>query len=289
MKSPDRFLAASQDVRAGRPALVGLPLDMTSSYRSGCGDAPAAIRKASDSIETYSPLLDLDLKDSPFTDTGDLPLLDLSLDAALAAVEDAARAVLNQGYRPLFLGGEHTVALPTIQAARAFYQDLAVIQLDAHTDLRAEYDGSEINHATVIRRIAETVGPEGLIQMGIRSGTRDEFRWMRRNGTALEWGPGREKLLFDRIAERPVYVTLDLDVLDPSAFPGTGNPEAGGWTYRDLERFILALTRVDLIGCDVVEVNPAVDTSEVSSVTAAKIVRELLLVLGNRPPTTAAF
>jgi agmatinase len=159
------------------------------------------------------------------------------------------------------------------------YPELVVVHVDAHSDLRDHYQGSFINHATVMRRVAEVVGEGRLIQLGVRSGTKDEFTWMRESGTILRWNMNSPRILLDRLGDRPVYLSLDLDVLDPSCFPGTGNPEPGGWVYDDLERLFWTLDRVNLVAADVVELNPGLDPSDVSSITTARIVRELLLIL----------
>ncbi|MGO9570940.1 MAG: agmatinase [Desulfomonilaceae bacterium] len=275
------FLAcSSREIVAGRPAILGCPLDMTSTYRAGTGAAPDAIRIASDSIETYSPFFDADLENSPFSDLGNLPLSGESLESSLAHIERAVSEILHQDGRPLCLGGEHTITLPVARAINAVHPGAIIIHLDAHTDLRDSYEGSYINHATVIRRVQEITGPGRLIQLGIRSGTAKEFALMREHGTWMQWGPGKEKTLLRRVGTRPVYLTLDLDVLDPACVPGTGNPEAGGWFYHDMERLYLALCRMHVVGADVVELNPGLDPSEVGTITAAKIVRELLLILG---------
>lgn len=275
------FLACcSREIVTGRPAILGCPLDVTATYRGGTGSAPDAIRIASDSIETYSPFLDADLEDSPFSDLGNLPLSGESLEDSLANIERAVAEILRQEGRPLCLGGEHTVTLPLARAINTVHPDAMIIHLDAHTDLRDSYEGTYVNHATVIRRVHEITGPGRLIQLGIRSGTADEFSWMREHGTWMEWGPGLDKTLLRRVGSRPVYLTLDLDVLDPACLPATGNPEAGGWFYRDLERFYAALCEMHLVGADVVELAPGLDPSEAGTITAAKIVRELLLILG---------
>lgn len=280
MKTRDTFLGCvSPAAVSGCPAILGCALDMTSTYRNGTGRAPQAIRDASESIETYSPFLDRDLEDICFSDLGDLSLSGVSLDDDLKLILEATTRLLQEGARPLCLGGEHTITLPIVQALQAFSQDFVVIHADAHTDLRDKYEGSPLNHATVIRRVADVVGPERIIQLGIRSGTKEEFSWMRDHFTLLDWGQAAEKKLFQRIGDRPVYLTLDLDVLDPACFPSTGNPEPGGWFYQDLERLLQALERLHLVGADVVELNPAVDPCEVGAITAARIVRELLLIL----------
>jgi agmatinase len=279
--TPPAFLGSStHETIPGRAALVGCPLDLTSTYRSGSDKAPLAIRGASDSIETYSPFLDLDLVDVPFADLGDVPLQNETLGNALKKIRIALSGILEAKGRPLCLGGEHTITLPVVEALSASDSGFVVVHADAHSDLREKYEDSPLNHATVIRRVSELLGPNRLIQVGIRSGTRDEFIWMRENGTLLQWGPAAEKNLLSRIAGRPVYLTLDLDVLDPACFHATGNPEPGGWSYPDLERLFRVLAGVTLLGADIVELNPTLDPSEVGTITAARIVRETLLILG---------
>jgi len=272
---------SSTEALPGLPALVGCPLDLTATYRSGTGDAPNAIRIASDSIETYSPFLDLDLEDFGFVDLGDVRLSGESLEKSLHVIQQTVSVILNKGALPLCVGGEHTITLPVVRALKEYHADIVIIHLDAHSDLREHYEGSAVNHATVIRRVHELVGPGRLIQLGIRAGTKEEFSWMREQGTLMQWEPGADKNLLQRVGDRPAYVTLDLDVLDPACFPGTGNPEAGGWFYRDLERFFAVLTRLKIVGADVVELNPGLDHSQVATVAAAKIVRELLLIMGS--------
>jgi agmatinase len=282
--------SSSNEIIPGSVAIVGCPLDITSSYRTGSDHAPQAVREASDSIETYSPFLDRDLCDQALSDLGDIPLADGDLESSLEIIENVAVNILEKNSRGLFIGGEHTITLPIIKAMIAAYPQLVVIHADAHTDLREEYAGSAVNHATVIRRVIDLTGPERLIQVGIRSGTRDEFLYMQREGTRLEWNSGAEADLLEKVRGRPAYLTLDLDVMDPSCLPGTGNPEPGGWSYSDLERLFRSLDKMHLVGADVVELNPGLDTSDVSSITAAKIIRELALILSSdsrHQPATA--
>lgn len=262
-----------------RPALFGCPFDQTSTFRSGSDFGPNAIREASDSIETYSPFLDRDLEDLKFSDLGDVNFFDTNLVGALNEIESFTSHVLNSGAKPLALGGEHTITLPIVRALNKFLDDFMVIHLDAHTDLRHDYDGAPLSHATVIRKVADLIGPDRLIQLGIRAGTKHEFAWMKDNQTLYQWDKGSEKYISKLVRDRRVYVTLDLDVMDPACLPGTGNPESGGWFYDDMERFLSMLTTLNLVGADVVELNPKIDQSGMSSVLAAKIVREILLIL----------
>jgi agmatinase len=275
------FLAArSRSPVPGGPAILGCPLDRTSTYRRGSDEAPRAIREASESIETYSPFLDQDLLDIDFADLGDLDLSQESDAACLDAIERTVSDLLPLGIKPLSLGGEHTITLPVVKALLGRFPDLVLIHADAHTDLRDSYEGSFLNHATVMRRIDEIMGAGRLIQLGIRSGTREEFRWMAERNSLLAWEPGAEVRLLAGIAGRPTYLSFDVDVLDPACMPGTGNPEPGGWFFPDAERLIATLGKVNLIGADVVELNPTVDPSGVGTITTARLVRELLLTLG---------
>ncbi len=268
----------STKVIGGRPAILGCPLDVTSTYRTGSSEAPSAIRISSDSIESYCPFLDRELADHPFSDLGDLRLAGKSLEDKLNEIQVNVEKILEQRGIPLCIGGEHTVTLPIMEAFNKHFGKFVILHLDAHSDLRDSYEGQTINHSTVMRRVVEIIGHENLIQFGVRSGTREEFHWIREHGVLASFRPGLENTLLNRIAGRPVYLTLDLDILDPACFPGVGNPEAGGWSYNLLERFIKFLAHVDIIGLDVVELMPSVDNSEMSSITAAKIIRSLLLI-----------
>jgi agmatinase len=271
---------SSKEILAGSPVLFGAPLDLTCTYRNGTGKAPRHIRVASDSIETYSPLLDRDLTDIRFSDIGDLDLQGLPLEAALETVREAASKILQNGAKPLCMGGEHTVTWPMAQAVKNAYPEILILHLDAHSDLRQTYEGSSVNHATVMRLVSRELGADRLVQLGIRAGTREEFNWMYEHGTLMQWTRGRQKELRKRIGDSPVYLSLDLDVLDPACLPGTGNPESGGWFYEDMEHLFRILDGVNLVAADVVELNPDPDPSGASTITAAKIVRELLLILG---------
>jgi agmatinase len=258
--------------------LVGLPYDGTCSFRPGTRFGPEAIRAASWGLESYSPLQDATLDDVAYFDAGELEFPLGNREAILAIIRDNAWDVLAAGKRWLGLGGEHLVTYPVIQAYVEKYPDLAVLHFDAHADLREDYLGERLSHATVLRRVTELLdGPERLVQIGIRSGPAEEFAWMRRHGTLLE---SRENLpqALDRLNGRPVFLTIDLDVLDPSIMSGTGTPEPGGLTFRELTDWLLAFRGLNYVGADVVELSPHYDPSGVSTVTAAKVVREVLLL-----------
>jgi agmatinase len=271
------FLASTA---ADRPAvmLLGAPLDRTESYRSGTAAAPGRIRLVSDVLETYSPQWDADLTELPLADWGDLRLEGLTMEEALDAIAAVVDQAMDLGLL-IMLGGEHTATIGAIRAAHRRYPDLVVIQVDAHADFRDEYDGARLSHATVMRRIADQVGLERIAQCGIRSGTREEFQLVR---SCLSSGPDLRlnARAWAEIKRAPIYLTIDIDALDPSGAPGTGCPEPGGPSFADLLGFIASLARCNVVGVDVMEVLPAVDSNDITSIAAAKLVREMALAFG---------
>ena len=275
------FLGAAGGFDDADILLFGCLFDGTTSYRDGARLGPAEIRKASDSIETYSPLLGADLEDIRFADLGDLALPEGGAGPVLARIGEEARRILAAGKTPFALGGEHLISLPLIEAALETYPDLVVFQWDAHADLRERYEGAALSHATVMRRVVEKVGDARLLQFGIRSGTRGEWAWMRERATCRPLTPEAVAEALSHHAGAPIYLTLDLDVLDPGEFPGTGNPEAGGVRFSGLAACIGALkqNQAPVVALDVVEFSPPCDPSGASAVAAAKVVRELLLSL----------
>jgi len=257
--------------------LAGVPYDATSSFRSGSRHAPAAIRWASQSLETYSPILGRDLADVAYADLGDVDVAGLRPDQMV----DAVRAFVGQmapASLPLLLGGEHTIALGAIQTLQRTHPDLAVVQIDAHTDLREEYEGQRLSHATVTRRILDVLAPQSLVQLGIRSGTREEFELagqLRHSAARIDL-PGPT---WAWLEGRSVYLSIDIDAIDPADAPGTGNPEPAGIPARDLLAFVRRLGLLRLVGLDVVEVSPPYDPSGRTAILAATIVREAILTL----------
>jgi len=279
---PPVFLELRGD--AGAPlAVLGLPYDGTCSYRPGSRFGPRAIRDASWGLETYSPELDGDLQGSMVADLGDLDLPFGNTERALGEIGAAAREVAALGKRLLCLGGEHLVTLPLAEACREVHEGLVLLHFDAHSDLREDYLGERLSHASVIRRCVDRLGPDRVCQFGVRSGTRHEFDWMREHGTlypATGEGVRRALARFDG----PVYLSVDLDVFDPSVVPGTGTPEPGGIDYR---RFVECMAELltsgrAIAGADVVELSPPYDPSGISAVLGAKVARDLLIVMGAR-------
>jgi agmatinase len=261
---------------SGAICLLGAPFDSTTSYRPGSRFGPAAIREASYGLETFSPAQIADLEDCSFTDRGDLELPFGDPVPALALIEQATREILSEGNTPFLLGGEHLVSLGAIRAAADAFGDLMVIHLDGHADLRDDYLGQKLSHATVMRRVCDLVGPERIRQIGIRSCTRQE------HGLAVDLASLPEQIAM-RTGQRPCYLTCDLDILDPSVLPGTGTPEPGGLTFQELVAILISImTRCRVVGLDVVELAPQLDPSGVSAVVAAKVVRECIIALDRR-------
>lgn len=243
---------------------------------------PRRIREVSDGLESYSPELRRDLEELGLLDLGDLELPFGNPPKALKMIEDALRPIFQAGRLPVMLGGEHTVTLAAVRAALVVHPDLIIIQFDAHADLREKYCGEHISHATVMRRIAEKLGGERVYQFGIRSGTREEFEFGREQ-TRFFPGNGLAGVLraaTEELGERPVYLTVDIDVVDPAFAPGTGTPEPGGWTSSELFDALYEIRGLNVIGCDLVEVCPAAEHGFVTSILGAKVIREMLLAYG---------
>jgi agmatinase len=258
----------------GSASVIGLPLDLTESFRPGTALGPQRIREVAESLEDYSPILDADLSDRLVDDLGDVELAGLSLPRSLDRIESVASGCIGRKF-VLAYGGEHTATLPMIRAASRRYPDLMVVHFDAHLDIRRDYDGEPITHATWANVVGEEIGFERIVQLGVRSGTRDEHRRARscrHSSSALEIPPD----VLDDLRAHPVYVTIDVDVLDPSAAPGTGCPEPGGPSFRELMDAIYGLRDCQVIAADVMEILPECDVADVTSVTAAKIGREML-------------
>lgn len=271
---PPVFLGAGA-ATAAHWAIFGAPLDATVSFRPGSRFGPAAIRAASPVLEEWSPVRGEDLVAHPFADLGDLEFAPGDVEGALGSIAATVRAL--GGLRPLMLGGEHLVSWPAVQALAERFPELRVLQFDAHADLRTDYMGRASSHATVMRRIAEVVGPERCYQVGIRSGTAAEWDFARcthfaPHAAALPPAWRRE------LAGRPLYVTVDIDFADPAFAPGTGTPEPGGPTSADMLAAVDGLAGLDIVGADVVEVAPAYDPGGITAILAAKVVRQLLLL-----------
>jgi len=274
-----RFMGSKSNYEDASVIIVGAPMDFTTSFRPGARFGPQKIRETSFGLEEYSPYLDRDLSDASFYDAGDLELIFGDVQRSLDIIENAAAEIFSDGKKPLFLGGEHTISFPVIrQAHKKYKDDLALLHFDAHADLRVDYLGQINSHASVIRRCGEFLGWRNIFQFGIRSGTKDEFEWGKAhtNFYPFEIVPSLVEAL-PKIDKRPIYITIDIDVLDPAYACGTGTPEPGGCSPGELIKALGILRNLNVIGMDVVEVSPIYDSSDRTPILAAKIVREGIL------------
>lgn len=269
------WMGQNPDYDSSNVIMLGMPFDGTVSYRSGSRFAPEMIRLASWGLETYSPSTGKDIEDVNFHDAGDLEFPLGNTKKSLDIIEENVSAIYKDGKKLFGIGGEHLVTLPAIKAiAKAYPKELAVVHFDAHTDLRKEYLGEELSHAAVMRHVGDLIGFENLKQIGIRSGMKEEFDLMEKYQTRLT---SPEQL--SQLNNKKVFVSVDLDVLDPSIMSGTGTPEAGGFSFNELMEWFKELQGLDIIGADVVELAPHYDASGVSTAVATKVIRELLLCI----------
>lgn len=278
-KNIETFIACDCEYEEAEIVLFGAPFDSTTSFRPGTRFASKAIRSESFGIETYSPYQDKDLEDVKIFDSGDLELRFGNPVSALGDIEERTAKILGDGKIPLMIGGEHLVTLGAVRAVAKKYPDLHVIHFDAHADLREDYLGEPLSHASVLHRVWEIVGDDKIYQFGIRSGECREFLWAKDHVTMQKFNFNGLKEVVKKLEGKPVYFTLDLDVLDPSIFPGTGTPEAGGVSFMELLQAVMELTGLQIVGCDVNELSPVYDQSGVSTAVACKIIREILLVI----------
>ena len=277
----ETFIGCESSFEEASIVLYGAPFDSTTSFRPGARFGPSAMRHESFGLETYSPYQDKDLIDISVFDSGDLELCFGSSEMALSDIQKRAEEILKAGKFPLLLGGEHLVTLGAVRAAAAKYPDLHIIHFDAHADLRDDYLGAKLSHACVLRRCHEIVGDGHIHQFCIRSGEREEFQFASRH---TDFHPftfeGLEEIVRElKEKQVPVYFTIDLDCMDPSVFPGTGTPEAGGVSFLELLKAIRTVSQANLVGADVNELAPMLDVSGVSTATACKVLRELLLAI----------
>ena len=277
----ETFIGCDAEFQEASIVLFGAPFDSTTSFRPGARFGPSAMRHESFGLETYSPYQDADLLDYSIMDSGDLELCFGSPELALAAIEERAGLILENGKLPLLLGGEHLVTLGSVRAVLKRHPDLHIIHLDAHADLREDYLGNRLSHACVLRRCHDLLGDGRIHQFCIRSGDREEFRFAKEHTDMHKFDlDGLDETVEAlKKANAPVYFTIDLDCLDPAVFPGTGTPEAGGITFPELLTAIRKTAECNVVGADVNELAPMLDASGVSTATACKVLRELLLAI----------
>ncbi|HWI47929.1 MAG TPA: agmatinase, partial [Rummeliibacillus sp.] len=232
-------------------------------------------------LETYSPYLDRDLEDVAVYDGGDLELPLGNTQKTMDEILEYTRSLVADNKKFVMVGGEHLVSFPTIQAVFEQYPDLHVIHIDAHTDLREDYMGEKLSHASVIRRCHEFLGDGRIFQFGIRSGLKEEFEWSKKHTYMERFSIDTLGEVVNDLKDLPVYVTIDLDVLDPGTFPGTGTPEPGGITYKELLNGLQQVSKLNnIVAADVVELSPQYDPSGASTAIACKTIREMLLTVG---------
>jgi agmatinase len=275
-----RFIACHRSLEAARIVLYGIPFEGRVNLRKGADGGPRDLRLASDSIETYSPFLDRDMEDLPIADIGDCELPDGAAPREqLDAARDEIRGWWRPGLIPFMLGGDHTATVPVIEALAPAFPDLRILQLDAHPDLREEFLGERYNYASAMARVMDTVPPERVYQVGIRTGAREEYARRRpRFFPAFAVHPvDAVRTVLPELRGHPLYVTIDVDVLDPAEAPGTGSPEPGGLRVPELIDLVRLLGDCRVIGGDLVEVAHAWDPSGRTGIAASWVIREALL------------
>ena len=273
------FIGCDNEYDESNIVVFGAPFDSTTSFRPGTRFASAVMRNESFGIETFSPYQDKDLEDLSVFDGGDLELSFGDSNSALNDIETYVGKVLSDSKVPFMIGGEHSVTLGAVRAVAKKYPDLHIVQFDAHTDLREDYLGQVYSHASVIRRCWDIVGDNKIFQFGIRSGEKVEFEWAKEHVHTTRFNFDGLDEIIEKLKGKPVYFTLDLDVLDPSEFPGTGTPESGGVTFVELHNAIRILSVLNIVGLDMNELSPIYDQSGQSTALACKLLREILLFL----------
>ncbi len=273
------FIGCDTPYKDAKVTLFGAPFDGTTSYRPGARFAPQTIRIDSEGLETYSPYLDKDLTNEKIIDVGDIDVTFGNTQATLMSIKDMTTAILKDKKKPFMIGGEHLVTLPQFEAILEVHPNVNIIQFDAHTDLRDEYCGEPLSHATVIKKIHNLIGDGRVYQFGIRSGTKAEFEFAASRTYLEKFTVNTISNIVNELKDIPIYITIDLDVLDPSIMSGTGTPEAGGLLFNELMNALYKLKGLNIVGADVVELAPHYDQSGVSTATASKVIRELLLML----------
>lgn len=279
-KNIHTFIACDCEYNNADIVLFGAGYDGTTSFRAGTRFAPSAIRNESFGIETYSPYQDKDMTDYSYFDSGDLELPFGSPEKVLDDIQQRSETILNDGKIPFMIGGEHLVTLGQVRAVSKKYNDLYIIHFDAHADLRDDYLGQKLSHACVLRRCHEIVNDGHIFQFGIRSGDREEFKFAEKHTYMNKFNLDTLEQIVNNLIGKNVYLTVDLDVLDPSIFAGTGTPEAGGVTFDELRKALtLVCSKLNIVACDVNELSPPYDQSGVSTAVACKIIREILLAM----------
>ena len=278
-KNIQTFIGLEASFDEAECVIFGAPMDSTTSYRPGTRFASSSMRQESFGLETYSPYQDKDLEDIKVFDGGDLELPFGNPRKALDIIKVTTKTIIKANKLPCMIGGEHLVTLGAFEAVFEKYPEIRVIHFDAHTDLRDEYLGEKLSHASVIRRIYDLIGDNKIYQFGIRSGEREEFCFAREHTNLNKFNFTGLSKAIAACRGYPVYFTIDLDVLDPSVFPGTGTPEAGGVTFMELLEAMIVVSELNVVAMDINELSPVYDQSGGSTAVACKVLRELLLAM----------
>lgn len=279
MKKSKSIIGCNCSYKDARLVIFGAPYDSTTSFRPGTRFASMAIRNDSWGLETYSPYLDKDLEDLCIHDAGDLEFSFGNNQKMISTIYEEVKKILQDKKIPIMIGGEHLVTYGAVKAAVDKYEELKILHFDAHSDLRDTFFGEKLSHATVMRRVYDLVGDNRIFQFGIRSGSKEEFDWAKDKVHMQKFNLNSLNEILENINNSPVYVTIDLDILDPSVFPGTGTPEPGGVTFIELLEAIHKMKNLNIVGCDINELSPHYDQSGASTAAASKALRELLLVI----------
>ncbi|WP_407357306.1 agmatinase [Methanolobus sp. WCC5] len=277
---PD-MMDALADYDTARYVIFGVPFDGTSSFRSGSRWAPDAMRKASANFETYNAYFDIDFEDLFIHDAGNLEHYS-SVDQTLEELYHAVRPIAKDGKIPIMLGGEHSLTYPCVRAcAEEAGEDIGFVVMDAHFDLREEYGGIRNNHACVSRHVLEDI-TDTYVTIGVRSGPKEEWDFAKENGIHYYTSDDVREMgirtviskVRDYLGSKKIYLSLDMDALDPAYAPGLGTPEPFGLTDIDVREIIRAFAPVS-IGFDVVEIAPEYDNG-ISALLGTKLLREFI-------------
>lgn len=271
------YISATASFEKSKGVILGCPYDGSASFRPGARFGPSAIRRASWGIETFSPYFQRDLNHCLIHDMGDLELPFGEKKISLGLIRNGLGKVLSEKKFPILLGGDHLITLPIMEEMLTIYPHLHLIQIDAHTDLREDYLGEPLSHSTVMRKVLDHLGEGKLFQIGVRSGTEEEFKLARKMKSIISLEPGCLSAMLKHLRNQPVYITLDLDVIDPGLLPGVGTPEPGGLTFPEFIFLLKRLQALHVVGFDIVELTPDYDPTQISPVTASVILREMVL------------
>jgi len=276
----ENFVGCNDEIAGAEVVLAGIPYDVTSTFRHGSDEGPDSARKFSDSIETFSPDRFDDITDHKIADAGNLVLASQKPEEAVTEMEAYAESFIEKGKKMLYICGEHLISYPIVKMYHKKYPDLKVIYFDAHADMRDDYDGNKLSHSAAARRISEVVGAKNLFMFGIRSFEKKEMMFIRDNRILCDPLMEEFENVIDTVKNSPVYISIDVDVIDPGFLPGVGNPEAGGMSYRDFLRAVEGFSGLkNIVAADINELSPKYDPMGASSVFTAKMIREMLLVM----------